>query len=157
MGHFMLDLVEEQSQVHRRLREFLQTRQPVEEDLPRELREVLACIHQHLFDAGLNVKSVKKKCGIRTNNISSRFRWQMGIGLRDYIEVLRMEAADHLLRTTEVGIFDLAMCLGYEHESTFYRAFQRQFECSPSVHRTKCQERRTRANPRPRRRAELEG
>jgi AraC-like DNA-binding protein len=100
---------------------------------------------------------VRERCGIRTNNISSRFRWALGIGLRDYIEARRMEAADHLLRTSDVGIFDLAMALGYEHETTFYRAFRRHFGCTPAASRRKCQERRPRPKSRRGCRVEMQG
>lgn len=129
------NLVEQQNRIDRELRAFSHQLRPPTQHLSRELREVLDCVHEHLFDTGLSVKTVKVRCGIRTNNISSRFRWRMGIGLRDYIEARRMEAADHLLRTTDIGIFDLAMSLGYEHETTFYRAFQRHFACTPSARR----------------------
>lgn len=140
MRSLKLNLVETQCRIDRQLAEFSAASRPDATTLSREVREILECVHLHLFDPGLNVKLVKERCGIRTNNISSRFRWALGIGLRDYIEARRMEAADHLLRTTDVGIFDLAMALGYEHETTFYRAFRRHFGCTPTTFRRKCQD-----------------
>lgn len=151
-----LNLVDVQCRIDQQLGEFSQARRPDTTNLSREIREILECVHQHLYDAGFNVKLLREKCGIRTNNISSRFRWALGIGLRDYIEARRMEAAAHLLRTTDVGIFDLAMALGYEHETTFYRAFRRHFGSTPMAFRRKCQDRAPRTKSRRGRRVEMQ-
>jgi|GEM_PF-2246488 len=152
-----VDLVEEQARIDRELRELARKQRPELEGLPRDLREVLVCVHEHLFEPDLNVKLVKERCRIRTNNVSSRFRWRIGIGLRDYIESRRMEAADHLLRTRNVGIFDLAMALGYDHETTFYRAFRRHFGCTPMVRRGTDRERGKRQEETPGSKARRDG
>lgn len=156
MRSLKLNLVDVQCRIDQQLRTFSKTRRPDTSSLSRELRAIVECVHVHLYDAGFNVKTLKETCGIRTNNISSRFRWAMGIRLRDYIEARRMEAADHLLRTTDVGIFDLAMALGYEHETTFYRAFRRHFGCTPAALRRKCQDGKPRQKSRSGRRVEMQ-
>src|SRR5215216_5228283 len=91
------------------LDEFLRKHHPSHEDLPREIREILSHIHQNLFDLRLNVRHLKSCCRIRDNNVSSRFRYLMGMTTKQYVEILRMEAASRLLRKEEIGIFDVSV------------------------------------------------
>ncbi len=103
--------------------------------VPRELRDVLDCIHRNLFDSDLTVQALKARCRIRDNNISCRFRYTMGITIKDYIESLRMEAAGKLLKRPEVNIFDIALSVGYCYPQAFYRAFKKKFRCTPGRYR----------------------
>jgi AraC-like DNA-binding protein len=114
------------------LEDVLRNHQHPAEDLPREIREVLAHIHEHLFDLQLNVRHLKSNCRIRDNNISSRFRYVMGMTIKQYVETLRMQAASRLLREEEIGIFDIAVSVGYYNLQTFYRAFDRYHGCTPA-------------------------
>lgn len=100
--------------------------------LSREVAAVLEFIHAHLFDSTLNVNRVKQCCRIRNNNISTRFRTTIGLGIREYIEALRLEAALRLLQCHRFEIYLIGMAVGYEHQETFCRAFQRHFGFLPS-------------------------
>jgi len=104
-------------------------------NLSREIREIVEHIHRNLFDSDLNVQTIKERCRIRDNNISCRFRRVIGITIKEYIESLRLEAAIRLLEK-RIAVFDVAMSVGYDYPQTFYRAFQRRFDCTPaSLHR----------------------
>jgi AraC-like DNA-binding protein len=105
------------------------------EDLPREIREALAHIHQNPFDLQLNVRHLKCRCRIRDNNFSSRFRYLIGMTVKQYVETLRMEAAACLLREERIGIFDVSISVGYYNLQTFYRAFERRYGCTPAEYR----------------------
>lgn len=117
------------------LDDFLRKHRPSHEDLPREIREVLAHIHQNLFDLQLNVRHLKSSCRIRDNNVSSRFRYLVGMTIKQYVEALRMEAATHLLLSQDIGIFDVSISVGYYNLQTFYRAFERHHGCTPASYR----------------------
>lgn len=127
----------EQARIEAELDRFCTKHQPNNQDLPREVREVLNYIHRNLFDPDLNVQTIKSCCRLRDNNISCRFRFEMGITIKEYIESLRMEAARWLLERGCIGVFDVAQFVGYYHLQTFYRAFQRKFECTPATVRGK--------------------
>jgi two-component system response regulator YesN len=105
---------------------------PETEGLPREIADILRYIYEHLFDPTLSVGSLRVTCRLRNNNISTRFRKILGIGIREYIEALRLEAACHLLRQERCEVYLAAMAVGYFHEETFCRAFHRRFRRSPS-------------------------
>ena len=128
-------LVEEQAKIERELDRFRRETYPMKPGLSSEVRLVLNHVHQHLFDLDLNVERVKIHCRIRDNNVSSRFRHAMGVTIKTYIESLRMDAAERLLRHRKIGVFDVAQFVGYNHLQTFYRAFQRRFGCPPAAYR----------------------
>jgi AraC-like DNA-binding protein len=120
---------------HPLLAHYAEAEKPELDDLSRELRELIECIHQDLFEPGLNVKTVRQRCRIRDNNISSRFRRSFGRGIKAYIDGHRMAAACMLLTETKMAIFDIAMGVGYNHVETFYQVFHRSFDCTPGQYR----------------------
>lgn len=103
--------------------------------LPQNLSGAMRYLQDHLFDSNLNVSTLKLRCDLRNNNVSTIFRSIVGVGIRDYIEMLRLDAADHLLRIGGFEIYLIAMSVGYDHQETFFRAFQRRFGCTPSRRR----------------------
>ena len=128
-------LVAKQARIARELERFQAEARPETEGMAREVADILRSIHDNLFDPRLNVASVKEWCAIRNNNISSRFRWAVGLGIREYIERLRLEAAAQLLREEDLEVYLVAMAVGYDHQETFCRAFQRRLGRPPSEYR----------------------
>lgn len=126
--------------VDEELQRFQLESRPEKSDLTAELRAVVRCIHEDLFDPQLSVKTLKARCGIRDNNVSLRFRWHLGKTIHEYIEGLRLKAARRLLEQGEVGVFDVALLVGYNHPQTFHRAFERKFACTPGAYRRRFRE-----------------
>ncbi len=130
-----VELVEKQQRIDSVLASFRDEIPPPPQSLPREMREILDCVQRHLFESDLNVSLVRERCRLRNNNVSTRFRCSVGIGLRDFIEVGRIEAAKQLLGHRDLEIYLIGMAVGYECQETFCRAFQRQVGCPPSEYR----------------------
>jgi transcriptional regulator GlxA family with amidase domain len=128
-----VQLAEKHEEMRRELEFFLQELPHVSR-LPRDVAAVLEFIHAHLFESSLNVNTVKHGCRIKNNNISTRFRIGLGLGIREYIETLRLYAALRLLQDRRFEIYLIAVAVGYEHQETFCRAFRRQFGYPPSGH-----------------------
>lgn len=126
---------EEASRVRAILKDFLTDRLSVRGDLPRDVRAVLERIKLDAFDSELNVRTLKVSCQIRDNNVSSRFRYLLGRSIKEYIEDLRLEAAEILLQEDGLSIFEVAASVGYYHPQTFYRAFYRRHRCTPAEYR----------------------
>lgn len=126
-----LCLTDKHDQMRRELDFFLQEL-PQAACPPRDVAAVLEFIHHHVFESSLNVNTVKHGCRIGNNNISTRFRVVLGLGIREYIETLRLYAASRLLQGQRFEVYLIAMAVGYEHQETFCRAFRRQFGCPPS-------------------------
>ncbi len=103
--------------------------------LPRDVQAILEYIHQHLFEPALKVIEARRQCGVKNNNIATYFRQVVGMGIREYIEHRRMQAAMQLLAHEELEIFLVGLGIGYTHEESFTRAFRRRFGCTPSAYR----------------------
>ena len=126
------DLLDKQELIGEVLSSFRAEIVPPRRELSWEVRAMLRYVHEHLFSPSLNVRAVRVSCRLRNNNVSTRFRCAVGVGLRDYIEAGRMAAAKRLLRHSDLEIYLIAMSVGYEHQETFCRAFRRQAGCTPS-------------------------
>ncbi|MFL6260740.1 MAG: helix-turn-helix transcriptional regulator [Thermoanaerobaculia bacterium] len=129
------ELIAKQERIDHELDRFRDEARPDLAALPREIAEILRFVHNHLFDSALNVAAARRSCGLRNNNVSTAFRVAVGVGLREYIETLRLRAAERLLRDGGLEVYLVAMAVGYDHLETFCRAFQRRFGYTSSHHR----------------------
>lgn len=123
------------STLHDVLQRFLRARKPEPGRFPREVEEMLAIIHESLFETQFSVKVLKARCRITDNNVSSRFRQKTGVPLKAYMQGLRMEAATKLLREDSAAIVDIATAVGFSYPQTFYRVFQKHYDCTPAEYR----------------------
>jgi len=84
-----------------------------------------------------NVADLAAKVHLSPSRLSRIFKDEAGIGLGQYLTLLRMRQAALLLETTEEPIKRIAAAVGYNHPSSFVRAFQEHFSESPKSYRRK--------------------
>ena len=63
------------------------------------------------------------------------FKQKTGLHVRDLIGEHRLQKAARLLALSDLPIKAIAHAVGYEHHSSFVRAFQRRFAQSPKYYR----------------------
>ncbi|PYT95387.1 MAG: hypothetical protein DMG38_27300 [Acidobacteria bacterium] len=70
------------------------------------------------------------------------FKHQTGVSMGEWLNEQRLQRAAHLLASTYMSVKEIAHAIGYEHASSFIRAFERRFAQSPAHYRksdyTKC-------------------
>jgi AraC-like DNA-binding protein len=103
---------------------------------PVQVARALAYIHGHLFEPWLNAEAVRSGCGVRNHNLTTQFHRTVGVPLRTYIEILRLEVAAQLLHSLPTNAFWIAAAVGYESYETFCRAFRRRYRASPREFRS---------------------
>ena len=59
------------------------------------------------------------------------FKKEIGVALGQALAETRLQKAAQLLATTNLRIKEIAFAVGYEHTSSFTRAFERRFEQTP--------------------------
>ena len=74
---------------------------------------------------------------ITPNYLSKRFRTEMGMNLREYINQLRIEEAIRLLLSTNDAVSEIASKVGYANISYFSTVFRKQCGMSPIDWRSK--------------------
>jgi two-component system response regulator YesN len=60
---------------------------------------------------------------------------EFGMGISDYIRILRIEKAKKLLLNGEERIYDIAAKVGYEDSNYFTRAFKSETGMTPKKYR----------------------
>jgi two-component system response regulator YesN len=63
------------------------------------------------------------------------FKKETGVPLGQLLTKQRLLHAAHLLSHTNMRIKEIAQTIGYEHTSSFVRAFERQFAAPPRLYR----------------------
>ena len=104
-------------------------------ELPVQAGRALCYIHVHLFDGALNAASVCARCGLSNHNDLIHFKRVMGMGMHEYIERLRIQAAERLLRHEALGVCRIGWAVGYNNPESFNRAFKRCTGSTPTQHR----------------------
>jgi|GEM_PF-1944550 len=96
---------------------------------------MLKHIEHNLFDPSLDVKQLKRRCGVRDNSIPMQFHAQLGQPPHAYIESCRLNVACRLLRDSELKVWQIAILCGYSGIQVFSRAFTRWSKVRPSAYR----------------------
>jgi transcriptional regulator GlxA family with amidase domain len=69
--------------------------------------------------------------------LSHLFKQATGASLGHVRHEQRLQRAANLLATTSMSVKEIASAVGYEHTSSFTRAFERRFERAPRSYRRK--------------------
>ena len=69
--------------------------------------------------------------------LSHLFKQATGASLGHVLHEQRLQRAARLLATSNLSVKEIASAVGYEHTSSFTRAFERRFEQGPRSYRRK--------------------
>ena len=72
---------------------------------------------------------------LSNSRLGHLFKSEIGISLSSFLEEQRLEKAAQLLRSTEMRVKEITFSIGYQHETSFDRAFLRKFGCTPTDYR----------------------
>ena len=100
------------------------------------LAAVLAYIRDHL-DSPLTLADLEEATGLSSFQIGQRIKRLFGLSPRQYIMRSRIEAARHLLSSSEVAISEIALECGFSDQSSFTRQFKRSVGITPKAYREK--------------------
>lgn len=96
--------------------------------------QVLQYISEH-FTEPLTLESTAHALGISRIHLSHIFSQQLHINFRQYINTLRIDRAQNLLRNPAYSISQIAYQCGYGNQRTFHRAFLAQCGMTPNSFR----------------------
>jgi AraC-like DNA-binding protein len=63
------------------------------------------------------------------------FKQQTGVSMGEWLSEKRLQRAAHLLANSYMSVKEIAYTVGYEHVSSFIRAFERRFAKAPARYR----------------------
>jgi two-component system response regulator YesN len=99
------------------------------------LPEVLAFLHEH-YAEDLTIKEVANKHYVHPVYLGKAFTDKHGMGIREYLYMLRINVAKKLLRETELKANMVAERVGYTSYTHFLRHFERWVGQKPSDYRS---------------------
>jgi transcriptional regulator GlxA family with amidase domain len=97
-------------------------------NLERRLRQVIEIIDS---EPGSSVRDLALKVSLSSAHLQRLFKRQTGIQLGFFIAESRLQKAAELLKSTDLPIKEVAHRVGYQHPSSFVRAFERRFTEAP--------------------------
>jgi AraC-like DNA-binding protein len=97
-----------------------------------KLRRILRVIES---EPPRHVRDLAAGCRLSQSHLQHLFKRHTGIGLGHLLNQQRLERAAELLANSDMSIKEVACAVGYEHTSSFSRAFLRRFETAPSQYR----------------------
>ena len=101
---------------------------------PDTARNLLLYIAEHIAEP-ISLEILSKKLFVNKYSISRIFSEQIGCSLHTYVNALRVELAQNLLRGAQVNTSDLIARCGFESERTFYRTFREHCGMTPRQYR----------------------
>lgn len=96
------------------------------------IRKVLESVEH---DPSKSVFDLANLVNLSSSRLGHLFKIQMGVDLDRFLGNARLEKAAELLRQTELSIKEIAAKVGYQHSSSFDRAFERKFRIAPEDYR----------------------
>ncbi|MBQ8816571.1 MAG: helix-turn-helix domain-containing protein [Lachnospiraceae bacterium] len=99
-------------------------------------RAVLEYVNNH-FGEHISAKDISRQFGYNETYFCRRFKSITGITVMKYIQILRMEEAQRLLRSTDEEIGSIAWECGYADISYFSNCFKRHCGYTPTQFRQK--------------------
>lgn len=99
--------------------------------------ETIGCLHHardiltRQFENPPSLSALAQQVGVSERTLQRGFRELFDTTAFQYLQTLRMERAEQLLRSREMRVSDVAHAVGYIHLGHFTQAFKRRFGITP--------------------------
>ena len=107
---------------------------PAPEEESGWLRELHAYIHAHLNE-DLSLNRLAEYCHFHPVYLSRVYKESTGMTLSDYINQVRLEQAEQLLRNSRLTVLDISRLMGFATDNYFCRWFRKRTGISPHSYR----------------------
>jgi YesN/AraC family two-component response regulator len=97
-------------------------------------KEIRRYLEDHYQDTALY--DLIEKFGYDMNHFNRLIKNHTGLTYSHFLQNIRLEKAEMLLKTTGFTIEEIARKVGYENLTYFYKIFQKKFNLSPKDLRT---------------------
>jgi AraC-like DNA-binding protein len=91
--------------------------------------------HHLYLDANLSLSKLSRHVASAPNLVSQTLNERLGATFFDYVARWRVEAAEPLILRGQQSILTIALDVGFNSKSTFYKAFKKQMGMTPTAYR----------------------
>jgi transcriptional regulator GlxA family with amidase domain len=99
----------------------------------RRVRQVVETIES---EPSCSIRDLAQKVALSPAHLQRLFKQETGIHLGGLVAEKRLLKAAQLLVISNMSIKEIAHAVGYRHQSSFVRAFQRRFAQAPKHYRS---------------------
>ena len=99
------------------------------------MTDLTSYILLHMDEKSLSNEEICSHLSISNSNLNQQVNRIKGCSIQGYVQQLRMEKAERLLRTSEKTVSEIAMQCGYEDISYFSRVFKQRYGVAPTKYR----------------------
>ena len=78
------------------------------------------------------IRDLALEINVSPSHLQRLFKHQTGISMGEWLCEQRLQRAAHLLTKSYLSVKEIAHTVGYEHPSSFIRAFERRFTQAPA-------------------------
>lgn len=105
---------------------------PIEWPQEQRIRKILQRIQE---DPAQRIHELATQFNLSHSHLQHLFKQQTGVQLGHLLLEYRLQKAAHLLERSIMSVKEIAYAVGYEHTSSFIRAFERRFGIAPRGYR----------------------
>jgi AraC-like DNA-binding protein len=106
--------------------------EPIPTALEGRIRRMLEMVESASL---CKISDLASELNLSESRLQHLFKQTTGVGLGRVLTERRLQKAALLLRGTRLRIKEIAAAVGYEHTSSFTRAFEQRFAQPPQVYR----------------------
>lgn len=88
------------------------------------------------LDPNLSLHKLSRHVGAPPNLVSQTLNEKIGSNFFDYVAHWRIEASRPLILACDASVLAIALDVGFNSRSTFYKAFKRETGATPKGYRT---------------------
>jgi AraC family transcriptional regulator of arabinose operon len=83
----------------------------------------------------VDVSTLARLVNLSPSRLQHLFRENLGMAIRDVVAEQKLQKAARLIVFTDMRIKEITFELGYEHSSSFVRAFRKRYRTAPQTYR----------------------
>lgn len=99
------------------------------------MTDILDSIEQQIGSPSLSLQVIADEAGISAPAFSRMFKEKTGRNFKEYVDGLRIARAKRLLTETSLSVDQIALEVGYETTTSFYRLFKKYIGIAPGEYR----------------------
>ncbi|WP_049827438.1 AraC family transcriptional regulator [Paenibacillus maysiensis] len=107
--------------------------QSIDKDVNQEVLSMLAYIDRHYNSVSLD--DLSKTFGYNKSYLSLKLKRETGSSFKDLLNRKKINVAKELLKETNMSVEEIALSVGYNESSSFFKLFKKYTHMTPSEYR----------------------
>ena len=96
------------------------------------MKKCLSVIEKHIDNSAFSIDLLAAELSFSSRNFYRKIKALTNQTPAELVRVYRLQYAKHLIQSTKMKVFEVALAVGYEDVNRFRQAFKKQFGYSPS-------------------------